>query len=101
MRSAASTVLTHRSFKTWPAIRYIFAVLDSMAIEGPAITWVADHRKHHQFSDREGDPHSPHVGHGMNRLTQHWLCLSLHVAAAVGTVRRSGHDFSNNSSEVV
>jgi stearoyl-CoA desaturase (Delta-9 desaturase) len=57
-------LLTHRSFKTWPAIRYIFAVLGSMAIEGPVITWVADHRKHHQFSDREGDPHSPHVGHG-------------------------------------
>jgi stearoyl-CoA desaturase (delta-9 desaturase) len=57
-------LLTHRSFKTWPAIRYLFAILGSMAIEGPVITWVADHRKHHQFSDREGDPHSPHVGHG-------------------------------------
>ena len=30
-----------------------------MAIEGPVIRWVADHRKHHAFSDREGDPHSP------------------------------------------
>jgi stearoyl-CoA desaturase (delta-9 desaturase) len=28
------------------------------------ISWVADHRKHHAFSDQEGDPHSPHVGHG-------------------------------------
>ncbi len=27
------------------------------------ISWVADHRKHHAFSDKEGDPHSPHVGH--------------------------------------
>ena len=34
------------------------------AIEGPVISWVADHRKHHAFADREGDPHSPHVGHG-------------------------------------
>ena len=57
-------LLTHRAFKTWPTIRYLFAVLGSLAIEGPVITWVADHRKHHQFSDREGDPHSPHVGHG-------------------------------------
>jgi stearoyl-CoA desaturase (delta-9 desaturase) len=57
-------LLTHRSFKTLPVIRYIFAVLGSLAIEGPVITWVADHRKHHQFSDKEGDPHSPHVGHG-------------------------------------
>ena len=35
-----------------------------MAIEGPVISWVADHRKHHAFSDKEGDPHSPHVDHG-------------------------------------
>jgi stearoyl-CoA desaturase (Delta-9 desaturase) len=57
-------LLTHRSFKTWPVVRYILAGLGSLAIEGPVITWVADHRKHHQFSDKEGDPHSPHVGHG-------------------------------------
>jgi stearoyl-CoA desaturase (delta-9 desaturase) len=57
-------LLTHRSFKTWPVVRYVLAVLGSLAIEGPVISWVADHRKHHQFSDKEGDPHSPHVGHG-------------------------------------
>ena len=56
--------LTHRSFKTSRALRAVFAVLGSAAIEGPVISWVADHRKHHRFSDREGDPHSPHVGHG-------------------------------------
>ena len=57
-------LLTHRSFKTYPAIRGIFAVLGSAAIEGPVISWVSDHRKHHAFSDRAGDPHSPHVDHG-------------------------------------
>jgi stearoyl-CoA desaturase (delta-9 desaturase) len=56
--------LTHRSFKTSPAMRGILAVLGSSAIEGPVISWVADHRKHHAYSDVEGDPHSPHVGHG-------------------------------------
>jgi stearoyl-CoA desaturase (delta-9 desaturase) len=56
--------LTHRSFKTSRPIRAALAVLGSAAIEGPVISWVADHRKHHTFSDREGDPHSPHVGHG-------------------------------------
>jgi stearoyl-CoA desaturase (Delta-9 desaturase) len=56
--------LTHRSFKTSRPMRAILAVLGSAAIEGPVISWVADHRKHHRFSDREGDPHSPHVGHG-------------------------------------
>jgi stearoyl-CoA desaturase (delta-9 desaturase) len=57
-------LLTHRSFKTGPAVRGILAVLGSVAIEGPVISWVADHRKHHAFSDRPGDPHSPHVDHG-------------------------------------
>ena len=57
-------LLTHRSFKTSAALRGVFAALGSAAIEGPVISWVADHRKHHTFSDEEGDPHSPHVGHG-------------------------------------
>ena len=57
-------LFTHRSFKTSPRLRFVFAVLGSAAIEGPVISWVADHRKHHAFSDKEGDPHSPHVGHG-------------------------------------
>jgi stearoyl-CoA desaturase (Delta-9 desaturase) len=54
---------THRSFKAKPPVRATLAVLGSAAIEGPIISWVADHRKHHTFSDQEGDPHSPHVGH--------------------------------------
>ena len=57
-------LFTHRSFKTKPWLRFTFAALGSAAIEGPVISWVADHRKHHAFSDKEGDPHSPHVGHG-------------------------------------
>jgi stearoyl-CoA desaturase (delta-9 desaturase) len=56
--------LTHRSFATSRPVRAVLAVLGSAAIEGPVISWVADHRKHHAFSDRPGDPHSPHVGHG-------------------------------------
>src|ERR1700691_1644362 len=58
-------LFTHRSFKTSRALRLVLAVLGSAAIEGPVISWVADHRKHHAFSDREGDPHSPHVDHGV------------------------------------
>jgi stearoyl-CoA desaturase (Delta-9 desaturase) len=53
---------THRSFSTTRPIRALLAILGSAAIEGPIISWVADHRKHHVFSDREGDPHSPHHG---------------------------------------
>ncbi len=57
-------LFTHRAFKTTPAVRGVLAVLGSAAIEGPVISWVADHRKHHAFSDQPGDPHSPHVDHG-------------------------------------
>src|SRR5947209_10085125 len=56
--------LTHRAFATSRPVRAVLAVLGSAAIEGPVISWVADHRKHHAFADAEGDPHSPHVGHG-------------------------------------
>jgi stearoyl-CoA desaturase (delta-9 desaturase) len=57
-------LLTHRSFRTHKATEYVFATLGSMAVQGPVIAWVADHRKHHAHTDEEGDPHSPHVGHG-------------------------------------
>src|SRR5215211_4511341 len=57
-------MLTHRAFQTHRATRYVFAVLGSMAVQGPVIDSVADHRKHHAHTDEEGDPHSPHVGHG-------------------------------------
>jgi stearoyl-CoA desaturase (Delta-9 desaturase) len=56
--------LTHRSFQTSRGMRATLAILGSAAVEGPVIPWVANHRKHHAFSDEEGDPHSPHVGHG-------------------------------------
>ena len=53
-------LLTHRSFKTYAPLRALWAILGSAAAEGPVIDWVATHRKHHQYSDCDGDPHSPH-----------------------------------------
>jgi len=55
--------LTHRAFQTSKPVEYALAILGSMAIEGPVVNWVADHRKHHAHTDVAGDPHSPH-GHG-------------------------------------
>jgi stearoyl-CoA desaturase (Delta-9 desaturase) len=52
--------LTHRAFRTSKPVEYALAILGSMAIEGPVVNWVADHRKHHAHTDEEGDPHSPH-----------------------------------------
>ena len=57
-------LFTHRSYETYRPIRYSLAVCGSMAVQGPVIRWVSDHRKHHNFADREGDPHSPHAGFG-------------------------------------
>jgi len=55
--------LTHRAFQTNAVTKAILAILGSMAAEGPVLFWVATHRRHHSFSDRPGDPHSPHL-HG-------------------------------------
>ena len=54
-------MFTHRSYESSRTFRAIIAVLGSMSLQGSVITWVADHRKHHQFSDHEGDPHSPRL----------------------------------------
>jgi stearoyl-CoA desaturase (delta-9 desaturase) len=56
-------LLTHRSFTTPKWLEYAFAFLGSMAVQGPVVAWVADHRKHHAHADEEGDPHSPHTTH--------------------------------------
>ena len=52
-------LLTHRGYKTPKWIEYILTVCATLALEGGPIFWVATHRIHHQFSDQEGDPHSP------------------------------------------
>jgi stearoyl-CoA desaturase (Delta-9 desaturase) len=70
-------LLTHRSFETTPGVRRALTIMGSMAIEGPVVSWVADHRKHHAFADEEGDPHSPHEHGGVLRGLLHahvgWL----------------------------
>ena len=57
-------LFTHSSFKTSRFMTAVLAAFGSMAIEGPVLQWVADHRRHHQCSDEEGDPHSPHLHSG-------------------------------------
>jgi len=55
-------LLTHSSLETYRPLRWMFALFGTLAGEGPPIMWVAAHRKHHQFSDQEHDPHSPRDG---------------------------------------
>src|SRR4051794_1098498 len=60
-------LLTHRAFMTSKPVQYAFAVFGSMSVQGPVLSWVADHRKHHAHTDEAGDPHSPHLaGHGVS-----------------------------------
>jgi stearoyl-CoA desaturase (delta-9 desaturase) len=57
---------THRAFKTSEPMRVILAILGSMAAQGPLVSWVAVHRRHHECSDESGDPHSPNLnGNGI------------------------------------
>jgi len=90
-------LFTHRSFKTGPITRGVLAALGSAAIEGPVVAWVADHRKHHAFSDEEGDPHSPHVDrrpgilgalHGLWHAHVGWMVSGAHHG------RASAHRFA-------
>jgi stearoyl-CoA desaturase (Delta-9 desaturase) len=67
---------THSSFKARKPLRIALAIAGSMAIEGPVITWVSDHRRHHKYSDKEGDPHSPwRYGSGWKALLK-GLCYA-------------------------
>jgi stearoyl-CoA desaturase (delta-9 desaturase) len=64
-------LFTHKSFKPNRFVKNALAMAGSMAIQGPVVRWVADHRKHHKFSDRDGDPHSPwKYGESLRGLTK-------------------------------
>lgn len=62
-------LLSHRSFKAVGPVRLLLALAGTLSAQGPAITWVSHHRKHHSLADRDGDPHSPHLdAHGLRGL---------------------------------
>jgi stearoyl-CoA desaturase (delta-9 desaturase) len=63
--------LTHGAFKAKRWLRILLTLAGTMSIEGAPIRWVADHRRHHQFSDEENDPHSPwRFGESLSGLTK-------------------------------
>jgi YhgE/Pip-like protein len=80
-------LFTHRSFRAAPGLRIALAIAGSMALQGRVTRWVADHRKHHQFSDRPGDPHSPWrygksvagLARGMLYAHVGWIIDSVHA----------------------
>ena len=82
-------LFTHRSFRTSKPVEYLFAAAGSMAVQGPVINWVADHRKHHAHTDEEGDPHSPHGGRGKGLVGALRGLLHAHVGWLVSDHGRS------------
>lgn len=67
-------LLTHRAFKTTRPIKAALTILACMAAQGPPIYWVSNHRRHHRYVDRDGDPHSPrtHQGRALGRWRGFW-----------------------------
>jgi stearoyl-CoA desaturase (Delta-9 desaturase) len=63
--------LTHSSFRAKPWLRAVLTVAGTLSVQGSPIRWVADHRRHHQYSDEEFDPHSPwRFGHSRRGLAK-------------------------------
>jgi stearoyl-CoA desaturase (delta-9 desaturase) len=69
---------SHAAFRAPRPVRYALAIAGSLAVQGPVIFWVAIHRRHHRFSDRPGDPHSPHL-HGGGVVGTAWGLFHAHV----------------------
>ncbi len=72
-------MLTHRAFRAVPPLRAVLLALGSMAMQGRAIGWAIDHRRHHAHSDQEGDPHSPHAGFAAGVVGQFRGLVHAHV----------------------
>jgi stearoyl-CoA desaturase (delta-9 desaturase) len=83
-------MFTHRAFESSRAFRAVVAAMGSMAMQGSVITWVADHRKHHAFTDKDGDPHTPHgFGPGFKGAVQGlWHAHVGWLFESVGTADR-------------
>ena len=83
---------THASFKAARPLRLALGIAGSLAIEGPVLVWVADHRRHHKYSDKEGDPHSPwRFGTGGKALAKGFLWA--HVGWLLSPARTSQRKF--------
>jgi stearoyl-CoA desaturase (delta-9 desaturase) len=87
-------LLTHGSFATTRPVRLFFAWLGGISGEGSALLWVANHRKHHAFSDEEGDPHTPYDGGLWSHML--WLFPSHPSADVAAHVRRWAPDLDRD-----
>lgn len=88
-------LLSHRSFKTYKPIEYFLTILGCMTAQRSPVWWVAHHRKHHAFSDKEGDPHSPREGFFWSHVL--WCMLDKRVPDENETYKRYAPDLANDS----
>jgi fatty-acid desaturase len=79
-------LITHSSFRTYRPIRYVLVWIGGLAGEGACLYWVANHRKHHAFSDRIGDPHSPLDGPWWSHVF--WMMADVPVDEKAALYRR-------------
>jgi stearoyl-CoA desaturase (delta-9 desaturase) len=87
-------LLTHGSFTTTPAVKFFYAFLGGVSGEGSALHWVANHRKHHAFSDQEGDPHTPRDGGLWSHML--WMFPAHDSAELAAHVRRWAPDLDRD-----
>jgi fatty-acid desaturase len=83
-------LLTHRSYKVPKFIEYFLAVCGSLALEGGPIAWVATHRVHHKYADKDGDPHTPRDGKWWSHLI--WMLVGEASGANVEECNRYAPD---------
>jgi stearoyl-CoA desaturase (delta-9 desaturase) len=88
-------LFTHGSFSTYRPIRWLLGALGVLSGEGSATDWVANHRKHHALSDKEGDPHSPHDGPWWSHML--WLFPAMTNEVYGAHVRRWAPDLMKDS----
>ena len=91
-------LLTHRGYKTPKWVEYLLTVCATLALEGGPIFWVATHRIHHQFSDREGDPHSPRDGKWWSHMG--WVLTGKSMHHDTTTLARYVPDLANDKFHV-
>ena len=65
-------LFAHRSFEASAVVRALLVIIGSSAAEGSIFRWAAIHRRHHEFSDRPGDPHSPKGASWRDKIRGLW-----------------------------
>jgi stearoyl-CoA desaturase (delta-9 desaturase) len=91
-------LLTHRGYKTPKAVEYFLTLCATLALEGGPIFWVATHRIHHQYSDRDGDPHSPIDGEWWAHMG--WILMGKSMHHDTTTLARYVPDLSKDKFHV-